>query len=460
MNDDRFDVSADMRLVELQRKALGVEAPAPSWSRSRHDLPHAGVEEAPAEQLGTILIATADAQPRAGIIPGALVSVSVAIVNDGSEPGTGIRLSLPLPFDTAYRPGTLFIDGEPGTNPQVDDLFGEGVALAAVAPGDRRTVTVKILVEAGLTDIAIRPHVLAAGGAVVGPPALSLRRGAAPSAPAAPERPFYEPDEVEGEDIAAESPADAPPLPLVAVEQPPEMPPVPEPPAVSTGAISAALRGLGGPMLMVTIDRKRIVALRALFGSRSTGMIAHYLVLNALAASTPLPDEPGDNALASFVSAQEQLLSRALITSRMGKAPVPESVSAPLPPFPPTARERDDIAMLALPENGELRLVRAFKQTEIAFLARMLSNADAPAFLPIAQLFVGLCANDIAIIDGGERRRLGTLLGSYTALAAAEINRIFLRAKLTRTATPFKETEPAFDDAARTVLDALAELVA
>jgi hypothetical protein len=479
MNDERFDVSADMRLVELQRKALGVAAPTSTWSRSRHDLPHAGAEETAPPQLGTILIATLDAQPRSGLIPGALVSIAIAIVNDGSEPGEDVRLTLPLPFDTAYRPGTLTIDGQAAGDEVAGELFAEGLALGAIGPAQRRTVTVKILVDSGLSDITIGPHVLASGGAVVGPGALSLRRGAAPSAPTAPERPFYESDAEEAASEAVESPE--PPAPLVAVLQPREMPPPPqpepEPPlalaappappappqpeiaAAEAPGISAAVRGNGGPVLTVTLDRKRIVALRALFGERSLGMIAHYLVLNALAATVPLPEDGEGGALAAFVSAQEQLLSRALIATRLGKTPSPESIAAALPDFPPPARDRDDIAMLALRGDDELCLVRAFKQTEIAFLSRMLANADAPPFLRVAQLFVGLCVNDAAIVDGAARRNLGTLLGSYTALAAGEINRIFLRAKITRTAAPFKDTEPAFDDAARAVLDALGEIV-
>jgi len=469
MNDERFDVSADMRLVELQRKALGVDAPTSTWSRSRHDLPHAGAEEAPPPQLGTILIATLDAQPRAGLIPGALISVAIAIVNDGNEAGKEVRLALPLPFDTAYRPGTLTIDGGVAGDDAAAELFAEGLALAPIGPAERRTVTVKILVDAGLSDITIGPHVFASGGAVVGPGAVSLRRGPAPSTPAAPERPFYESDAEEAAHEAHEAKESPPePAPLVAVLQPREMPPPPEPPPavlapaeIAVSGISAAVRGNGGPVLTVTLDRKRIAALRALFGERSLGMIAHYLVLNALAATIPLPEDGEGGSLAAFVSAQELLLSRALIATRLGKTPSPESIAAPLPDFPPSVRNRDDIAMLALSGSGdELRLVRAFKTSEIVFLGHMLANTDAPPFLRVAQLFVGLCVNDIATVDGAARRRLGTLLGSYTALAAGEINRIFLRAKLTRTAAPFKETEPAFDDAARAVLDELGNIVA
>ncbi|MFN2462004.1 MAG: hypothetical protein ABR591_15205 [Candidatus Velthaea sp.] len=104
--------------------------------------------------------------------------------------------------------------------------------------------------------------------------------------------------------------------------------------------------------------------------------------------------------------------------------------------------------------------MRAFKLNEIAFLERVLGNADAPPFLRVAQVFVGMAASDVALADGAQRRRIAAAITAYTSLAAAEINRIFLRAKLTRTAAPFKETDAPFDAAARSMLETLAEAFA
>jgi hypothetical protein len=90
----------------------------------------------------------------------------------------------------------------------------------------------------------------------------------------------------------------------------------------------------------------------------------------------------------------------------------------------------------------------------------MLSNTTAAPFMRAAQLFVGLCANDVALADERERHRVAVALTAYAALATAEISRIFLRAKVSGAPDLFKATETAFDDAARTVLAALARSIA
>jgi hypothetical protein len=474
--DERFEVSADMRLLDLQRKSLGLASPEkPAWtSRGGLDLPHAADEPAPPAPGGAVLSAQVDAAPRTGLIPGALVTLTLALANGGDAEAPGVRVSLPLPLSASFRAGTLEIDGRRADDEDADALFGEGLALGAVPAGSRRTLVVRVLVERGTDDLIFAPHVSAAAGAVVGPGALRLRRGAAPAVPVEPERPFYEPDEAEDAEpldlpappsVTVVQPAEMPPVlpppPPVAIAPPPAVPqqpaPAPNAPAVRTGT---ALLGLGGPILTVTIDRRRLAALAALFGERSLGMIAHYLVLNALATAQPLPGDGEAPEIAAFLAAQERLLSRALISTRLGKPVAPESVAALFPQFPPAVRDRSDTVEPVPAADGSLLLVRAFKHSEITFLAGMLANAQSPPFLRAAQLFVGLSANDAVIADDGARRRVGTLLASYSALAAGEINRIFLRAKLTRTPTLFKETDTSFDDAARAVLEALAALLA
>ncbi|GAC1403309.1 MAG: hypothetical protein NVSMB64_04800 [Candidatus Velthaea sp.] len=469
MNDEGFEQSADMRLVDLQRQALGIAAPQAAWQRNTHDLPHAPSGEPQPAQRGIVLVATVDAQPRSGLIPGALVSIGCAIVNDGDTPADGILVTISLPFETGYRAGTLAIDGAPAPDARAAELFANGLLLGPAGRGERRTIAFKLLVDAGLDALTIAPHVESAGGAIIGPGAIRLTRGTA-LAPAAThaERPFYEPDPIEAA-------LDLEPLPPPAAEsritivQPAELPPPParEPEAVSTAPPppipeapipEATIRGSDGPVLTVTLDRKRLDSLRALFGGRSLGMIAHYLVLNALATSVPLPGDGEAAELAAFIGIQERLLLRALVATRLGKPPTPDSVAAPLPPFPPRLRSRTDAPALPQPAAA-LVLARAYTESEIVFIGRMVGNSDASLFLRAAQLFVGLCANDIAIVEGAVRRRTATVMSSYAALAAAEINRIFLRAKLTRAPALFKETEPAFDAAAKSVLDALHEVM-
>ncbi len=124
--------------------------------------------------------------------------------------------------------------------------------------------------------------------------------------------------------------------------------------------------GEGVPILTVRIDRKRLATLNRLFSGRSLGMIAHYLVLNALAVTDALPGDGVDGSLASFVAQQERLLSRALIATRLGKSPSPDSLSAPLPAFPPqvaTHTGRRDVDIAA---GGDLLLIRALAPGDVA----------------------------------------------------------------------------------------------
>jgi uncharacterized repeat protein (TIGR01451 family) len=603
MNDEQYEVSADMRLLDLQREALGV--PRRALETAAYTEPDYGVDNAkpdddPFIQSGSILIAAVDAQPRTALIPGALVTVSFSVANDGDARANGVRMSLPLPAATAYRPGSLAIDGIAGSDEVAAELFGNGAEIGDVEPGSRRSVMIKLVVEAGLGDITLAPHLSASSAAILGLRAMRLARKSGSARDALAELPFYASDEAEH---AIEPLAPPTPVPTIAVLQPSEFPPTPpappaaaqavppavEPPAAvakpatrrpaeakpeaknvppaatkpsppaapkiaakrgpelktvaapsvtsrpsaapdqrSRPAASAAgptiaapaplraitkrgetkaepktrakavpkpktkskgkielapapelvvparptievvrsiddrisFAGQGGPILAVRIDRRRLMTLTGLFSGASLGMVAHYLVLNALATREPLPGDGSDASIAAFVADQEQLLSRALIATRLGKTPAADSIGATLPPFPPAFTPHTERRIIETPPKGEIALFRAFRPSEVAFVQRMLSNNAAAPFMRAAQLFVGLCANDAVVANDRERHHVAVALTGYAALATGEISRIFLRARLGRAPDLFKPTEAAFDDAARTVLAALARTIA
>jgi len=221
-----------------------------------------------------------------------------------------------------------------------------------------------------------------------------------------------------------------------------------------------SIAGKGGPILAVRINRKRLATLGGLFSAASLGMIAHYLLLTALAVRDPLPGDGTDGSIATFVASQEQLLSRALITTRLGKTPAPDSVGAALPAFPPALATHADRRSIRRSPLGGAMLFRGFQASEVMFVRRMLLNDKAAPFMRPAQLLVGLCANDAVLADAGERHDVCVALTAYAALATAEISRIFLRAKLSRAPDFFKATDGAFDDAAKTPLDQLRTTVA
>ncbi len=562
MNDERYDRNADMRLLELQREALGV--PRHVIGTTSYTDPDSSDGAQPDDvdpyvASGTILIAAVNAQPRSGLIPGALVTVSVSITNDGDVRSKGVRLSLPLPLATLYRPGSLSVDGVAGSDDSAAELLADGAEFAPIEPGTRRTVSLKLAIEAGIADITLTPHLAAPAAAVLGLRAMRLLRAPVGRIAAVP-RPFYESDD----DEHRVEPLDPLPLASVAALQPTEMPAPPNAPkpasrrahprvtplgsatppapaltnlkqprsirppgapdaahdaAAATSAVATdagiasvptvksksagkraseaktaprprgskaepkpaakraartpavparptievvrshdegiAFAGQGGPILCVRFDRKRLATLGALFGGPSFGMLAHYLVLNALATRDPLPGDGADATIANFVADQEQLLSRALIATRLGKSPSAESLGAVLPAFPPALPVHSERRSVAAPPPGQLLLFRAFRPTEVVFVQRMLSNDRATAFMRASQLFVGLGANDAVLADNSRRAQVGVALTAYAALATGIISRIFLRAKLEGTPDLFKATDVAFDDAARTVLAAL-----
>src|SRR5690348_9174092 len=99
-----FELSADMRLIELQRSALGLSAPMrPSWESRLSSIDGLGVEEAPVPSVQSAVI-TVDvtANPSTDVIPGAIVTLALSIANEGAASSPGILASVPLPGGASY----------------------------------------------------------------------------------------------------------------------------------------------------------------------------------------------------------------------------------------------------------------------------------------------------------------------------------------------------------------------
>lgn len=470
VRDERYGRSADLRLHDLRREELGLPPRAPVLTKYVATETATGGEEEEDDAFaasGSVLVAALDAQPRIALIPGALITIVLTLVNDGKAAANGVRANVALPLDTTYHPGTLSIDGIPGSDSIAHDLFENGADLGEIESGARRTVIVKLVVEAGVGDILVTPHVSATAGAVLGLRAMRLNRAAPSARGVVVDRPFYESDP---DETAREAPAARTNQSRITVLQPPEFPAVqlavvPAAPKTKSGTPRIesvrsnedrfSMLGQGGPVLTVRLDRKRLRTLTRLFSGPSLGTIAHYLLLNALAVTDPLPGDGVDGSLAVFVKQQEQLLSRALIAMRLGKTPPPDTVSALLPPFPPRVVAHADKCSIDAPATGEALLVRALADDHLIALGRLISSAAAAPFERSAQLFVGLCANDVMVAGERERRQAGEALTAYAALATDEIARIFPTGRTTRLPAPFRPTDSELDDAARTVLAAL-----
>jgi hypothetical protein len=517
MIEERYGRSADMRLHDLAREEQGLPARPPvltSYIDAAQVEDDADEDEEAFVASGTVLVAALDAQPRVSLIPGALVTIVLTILNDGTVAARNVHAVLALPADTAYRIGTFAIDGAPGSDDSANELFGNGTDVGDIEPSARRTVVLKLVIEAGVGDIALSPHLSVAAGAVLGLRAMLLKRAAPSGRSVVPERPFYELDPDESASEALAEPASPP---TITVLQPAEFPPlviavpknepafVVKSPRFGPGTIVPTMRhtlddaaalhaisvenlpiavaeapagpmpemaprtriesvrsrdqafvtGVGGPILTMRLERKRLAMLNGLFSGPSLGTIAHYLVLNALAATQPLPGDHADGSLAAFAAHQEQLLFRALIATRLGKNPAPDSISAPLPRFPPRVAAHSDRWPVEPCAPGEIMLVRAFAMSEMIALQGVIADDGAAPFRRAAQLFVGLCANDVVTAAERERREARNLLTEYAALASEEVGRIFELGKPGRAPVPFRPTDPSFDDAARRVLAAL-----
>lgn len=519
MTEEQFEQSADMRLVDLRREQLGVASPAPSAWRSAATIdipfgPPKAEPEVAAEPPGAVLTLQTTATPRAGLIPGALVTIGVSLLNEGGRPAHGTQVRLPLPTAMSYHQGSLVIDGRESSDELSDELFGKGLGLGTLAPGQRKTLLFKLTTKPGLDDPILSPSLTSDDAAVVGAKAVRLERTAAPQSafsaavaraePEAPaEEPFYElePEEAivyeaaeaaispslppKAEPVAA--PAPPPPPPPKAVPPPPVKaappppPPPPPPPEVAPPPVEvappppaapppvaapeppvpavAAVAMVTAPTLATTLTRGKITTLNQFFAAtRSFGMVAHYLLLSALACSRTLPLEESAEPIAGFFSAQDALLTRALVAKRIGKSVALGDVAAPLPAFPPPFP-----ASAPLPREApaaSVILMRSFAPSELDFIGRAVANTSSPPFTRAGQLSVGLCARKVVGTTGESSDECERALAEYAAGAASEINRLFVRARLDKRTDLFGPSTPQLDGRARAVLTLLSALAA
>jgi hypothetical protein len=215
-----------MRLHDLRRHELGMPPRPPvltSYMDADQVTDYAEEQDDVFSASGTVLVAALGAQPRTSLIAGALVTIVLTVVNDGTIAARNVHAFLALPAATTYRAGTFSIDGKAGSDGNADELFENGTAIGDIEPGARRTVMLKLVIEAGLGDITLSPHLSAAAGAVLGLRAIILKRAEPSGRNVVAERPFYESDTDELASEAFTVPAN--PSTITAL-QPAEYPPI------------------------------------------------------------------------------------------------------------------------------------------------------------------------------------------------------------------------------------------
>ncbi len=382
------------------------------------------------------------------------------------EPVTEPAAAEPVTEPAAAEPVAETVVVEPSAQAPVLEPVAEPAAAVPVA----EAAMVEPIAEAAVAEAVVVEPVEAAVEPEAKPRRRRTRKAEAPSPAEASPKPAPKPRrrrspkpapaaEPVAEPAPVEPPAAAAPKPAAAApEQEPATAPaveLPEPQPVVEAVVDVAVlveepvaeRPPAEPALAARLQISKLRTLGQFFApERSFGMTAHYLLLSVLACR----DNGGaDRILADFFGAQEALLTRALIARKMGKTVTLDDVSAPLPAFPLATLER---APEPAPRADDLVLYRTFKAGELDFLGTAVGNAGTPAFVRAAQLAVGLAPQRPATELAIGARACEALLTGYASAASAEINRLFVRARLDRKTNLFGTVSRELDERAQALL--------
>jgi hypothetical protein len=480
--DPDFELSADMRLLELQRASLGLAPRNPTAWQSRAlaegSIP---VDEPPAPTApsGALLSVEAVATPSAGVIPGAVVTVSLSVTNDGASEAQEVIARVPLPGGAGYRPGSFVQDGRPADDEAAQRFFGTGLSLRAFPPGARRTFLWKLGVRLGTEALVITPSVSAANAAVVGArtimvsrkgsssigafaaeleradPALYAAKPLIPVDIPANDLPFYELDveeQIEHEAVAAAlsdavvrdpqpQPQAAPPAPAPA---PAPAPPVQLPTAHQPPREAVVLYG--------RFDRTTIAFFERTFnGSKGPTILSHCIFASALACATAGSDD--SLGLKRHLEAQSQILHRIQLHERLGKK---EPIAHYAGELLAQLSEVEPSTVVAPPQPKDTLLLETeLSQPSIDLLKRIEDERARWDFVKARQLTLALQAQRAGGSEAGTGAALENALRLYAQTAMTTLQKLFVRLRLDRTTGVLFGSEPQLDASARALLAAL-----
>ncbi|MBV8151814.1 MAG: hypothetical protein JOY59_09670 [Candidatus Eremiobacteraeota bacterium] len=487
MEDEALSQSAERRLLEHRRKELGAPpAPASSWSRTR-DVYAGQTPTITVEREGPRLDASLAAWPPEGLIPGAVVTVSLALHNDGPRAAEGIVVSVPVPSGATYRQGTFTRDGREREESALE-LFGAGLEIGTLPGGSRTALVWKIDVEPGLDDLVLAPTVKSRAP-VVGARPLALRRGAAAlgafaaavateaTQPIADIEPKPEPEttpfyELNKEEEIAETalqtalkrafepqekrPAPAVPQPPSAPPAPPSpasaAPPLPRPPAVIPRPPLVPAPPSAAPVLYRTLRPADLILASRLL-EMSLGLVGHFVLANLIMA-TATGDGADPFGLAGFAAGQAAVLGRLKVAARLGKplaleelGTVPAGLETPLEQvrFSNPARLRVPGTVLLTGRLDDRRL----KEGRGA-LARPF-----PAWLDAQLMTLAFAAQHLADPTDPSATAVHSNLVGYATQARLALVAFATRMKLDRRLDPSKTATTQLDAAGRALIEAL-----
>ncbi|MHB1550808.1 MAG: hypothetical protein ACYCX6_06400 [Vulcanimicrobiaceae bacterium] len=463
MREPDFEASADMRLLDLQRAALGVAPPAkPHWESEIAAEGDAVEAEIVPQAASAVLAIEAHANPPGEVIPGAIVTVALSVANESSLPARGIRVSAPLPGGATYRNGSCVQDGRPMLDDVADELFGAGVALGDLAPHSRATFVWKLAVRLGNKPLVIAPRVAADGAAIIGATSLIVGRKTGEAARTGFESELaridpalYSPQPRFGEDLPFYELDDEERLQHEAVQSalsphftpPAEALPEPARPTVELlGRFDAPSRAFFE---------------RTFRGTKSPTLLSHFMFMNALACTKPYADETGAVDLKRHQDAQSQLLHRIVLHEKLGKrdpitqyagellADLERLVPEAQPPRHAEARDRDCI-YLSVELTPPL----------LAVVQKIGSERERWDFVKARQLTLALVAQHLdGPVDPAARERAESALRLYAQSAITMLQRFFVRIRIDRTTSIVFQADHDLDAAAVNVLAAFAAVV-
>jgi hypothetical protein len=472
--EDLFERNADMRLLEFRHNEPGKGAPPNKRTGSSFGAesivsttPDVAIEKTPRLRV------TIAAAPQSGVIPGAVVGVAIDVFNDGNAPAPESKLLVSTPIESEFRTGSLRVDGREVQSPE--QLFAQGLPIARLPGTTSSKVTFQLAVLPGVNTLYLQPRLQTNGVPVVGTAGVTIKRGTPMSAPPQAPRPFYELEEDEADEVtvaAGEDPILPPVLPPIErepveivetaaieaavvpeprIELPlvievaaippvavpePEAPPAPAalapepapvvvveppPPAKKPPAAPRAKKAaLGSPAAvderMVryrTLSHGDIALLDRLFTPDVPGVIAHYVMISSIACSEPSSGED-TSGYAAFLRRDIELLGRALVHSRMGKAPQYRIVQADL----------DGLALpwqLPQPQSfpPQRRLRRDLRKPEWAAIAGLTQPSERDATLRTRIALLALAGSTIEGVDRRTADECDAALAAYRSSVLA-----------------------------------------
>jgi uncharacterized repeat protein (TIGR01451 family) len=479
-----FELSADMRLLELQRGALGLP-PRERLAWESHaitegSLPIAQVEPEPGRT--PVLSVEATAFPADGVIPGAVVTLALSVANEGAAAAQDIVVTVPLPGGAAYRPGSFVWNGRSTYDEVAETFFNAGLPIGTLAPGDRATFQWKIGIRLGTKPIVVAPHVRGARTAVVGGrPVVVGRKDQTPTAfggevaqagaalyepkPLIPveipvtDLPIYELDEEEELVYAATDAtvtAAAPPKIEVPEPEPEVEVPLRQPSeasAVLSEARSAESKAL---VLYGSFDRTTVAFFERIFlGTKPPGILQHCIFGGALACTLDAQgNDPAD--LKRHLEGQSSILHRIVLHEKLGKKePISEyagQLLAELDRLVPVP-----VASPGWAQKGTLTLVTELSEPTRVVVAKLAEERGRWDFVKARQLTLALQAQTVAgNLEAGMRSQLEAALQAYAQASVTALQKLFVRIRIDRTTGLLFQNEPALDAAAKGAIAALA----